>query len=591
VTPPPVAPENVKRWERPPDRVPAFVEHWGRGPFVATAVLLTALAAGAAAWSPPLAPLLALPAAFWVMGLGDMAQKRQTILRNFPVLGRLRSFAESIRPELRQYFVESDHEENPFSREQRSLVYQRSKDVLDTLPFGTRLNVYQTGYEWLNHSLEPTHPGPETARVLVGAERCKQPYSASIFNISAMSYGSLSKAAVRALNKGAKLGGFFHNTGEGGLSPYHLEHGGDIVWQVGTGYFSARGPDGRFSPERFAENAAQPAVRMIEVKLSQGAKPAHGGILPAGKVTEEVARIRGVPMGKDVLSPPAHTAFSGPRGLLEFVARLRELSGGKPVGFKLCMGNPVEFMGIVKAMLETGLLPDYIAIDGGEGGTGAAPLEFSNSVGAPLVEGLRLAHNTLVGAALRDRVVLLSAGRITSGFDLMHHLAIGADACNSARGMMFALGCIQALKCNSNKCPVGVATQDERLVAGLDVDDKAVRVANFHRRTVTSLLELVGAAGLASPAELHPELLIRRISQTEVKPVSEIYPTVEWGCLAAGEPPPRYARWWAMASADHFKPAPVEALLAKTHLALGNARMAEVLAAELKRLSGCAPTR
>jgi glutamate synthase domain-containing protein 2 len=552
----PLPPEKPKRWERPPEGVPAFVEHWGRGPFfvVGTGLLLVG---GLATWLTPwLSPLLAGALLFWLLGLQDLAQRRQTILRNFPVLGRLRYFAESIRPELRQYFVESDHEENPFSREKRSIVYQRAKNARDTLPFGTRLNVYQAGYEWLNHSLEPTHPGPETARVLVGAERCAQPYSASVFNVSAMSYGALSKAAVRALNKGAKLGGFAHNTGEGGLSPYHLEHGGDLIWQIGTGYFSCRGEDGRFSEERFAQNAKQASVKMIEVKLSQGAKPAHGGILPAGKVTEEVAKIRGVPMGKDVLSPPAHTAFQGPRGLLEFVTKLRELSGGKPVGFKLCMGNPVEFMGIVKAMLETNLLPDYIAIDGGEGGTGAAPLEFSNSVGAPLTEGLRLAHNTLVGAALRRRIVLFSAGRITSGFDVMHQLAIGADACYSARGMMFALGCIQALKCNSNKCPVGVATQEPRLVEGLDVDDKAVRVANFHQRTVASLLELVGAAGLSSPAELHPELLIRRISQTEVKPVSEIYPTIEWGCLAAGKPPPHYAKWWNLASAERFKPEP-----------------------------------
>ena len=556
MTPTPIPPEKARRWERQSDRVPAFVEHWGRTSFAVTALLLTALAAAAAWASLWLAPLSLVPALFWLVGLQDLAQRQQTILRNFPVLGRLRYFAESIRPELRQYFVESDHEPNPFSREQRSIVYQRSKNVLDTLPFGTRLNVYETGYEWVNHSLEPTHPGPETARVRVGEGRCSKPYSASVFNISAMSYGALSKAAVRALNRGAKLGGFAHNTGEGGLSPYHLEHGGDLIWQIGTGYFSCRTEDGRFSEERFAENAKHDAVKMIEVKLSQGAKPAHGGILPAGKVTAEVAKIRGVPMGKDVLSPPAHTAFRGPSGLLQFVTRLRELSGGKPVGFKLCMGNPVEFMSIVKAMLETGQLPDYIAIDGGEGGTGAAPLEFSNSVGAPLTEGLRLAHNTLVGAALRNRIVLFSAGRITSGFDVMHQLAIGADACYSARAMMFALGCIQALKCNSNKCPVGVATQDPKLIAGLDVDDKAVRVANFHRRTVDALLELVGAAGLASPSELHPELLIRRISQTEVRPVSEIYPTIEWGCLAAGRPPPRYERWWNLASAERFKPEP-----------------------------------
>lgn len=551
---PPIRPENVKRWERPPERVPAFVENWGRKPFVVVGVVL-AMGAAALTWvSLWLTPVWAPVLLYWVLGIQDITQKRQSILRNFPLLGRLRYLFESIRPELRQYFVESDHEETPFSREKRSIIYQRGKNVLDTLPFGTRLNVYQTGYEWLNHSLEPTHPARETARIVVGKDRCAKPYDASIFNISAMSYGSLSKAAVRALNKGALLGNFAHNTGEGGLSPYHLEHGGDIIWQIGTGYFSCRDADGRFSDEKFVENATKPQVKMIEVKLSQGAKPAHGGILPAGKVTEEVAKIRGVPMGKDVLSPPAHTAFKGPRGLLEFVTKLRTLSGGKPVGFKMCMGNPVEFMALVKAMMETGMMPDYISIDGGEGGTGAAPLEFSNSVGAPLTEGLRLAHNTLVGAGIRDQLLLFSAGKIATGFQLMHQLAIGANACYSARAMMFALGCIQALKCNSNKCPVGVATQDPKLVEGLDVDDKAVRVASFHKKTIDSLLELVGAAGLDSPQQLHPELLIRRISQTEVRPISEIYPTIEWGCLKDGNPPAHYAKWWSLASPDRFRP-------------------------------------
>lgn len=548
------APSKPKRWERAADRIPAFVEHWGRTPFVALGLLLLLGSAVTVWWSLWGSPLLGMTIAYWVVGLQDIVQRRQSILRNFPVLGRLRYLAESIRPELRQYFVESDQEENPFSREKRSIIYQRSKNVIDTLPFGTRLNVYHTGYEWLNHSLEPTHPSPDSARVLVGNGRCSQPYLASIFNISAMSYGSLSKAAVRALNKGAKIGNFAHNTGEGGLSPYHLEHSGDLIWQIGTGYFSCRTEEGFFSEDHFRRNAAHESVKMIELKLSQGAKPAHGGILPAGKVTEEVARIRGVPLGRDVLSPPAHSAFRGPRGLLEFITRLRDLSGGKPIGVKMCMGNPVEFMALVKAMLETGLRPDYISIDGGEGGTGAAPLEFSNSVGAPLTEGLRLAHNTLIGAGLRDELRLFSAGKISTGFHLMHQLAIGADACYSARAMMFAIGCIQALKCNSNKCPVGVATQDPKLVKGLDVEDKATRVANFHAKTIAALLELTGAAGLDSPSEFHPELLIRRISQTEVKSIAEIYPTLEWGCLVEGLPPAHYARWWNLASPDRFRP-------------------------------------
>lgn len=547
---------KLKRWERgAAERVPAFIEKWGRGPAAVVVIGGAALAGGLGFLWWPAAVLVGAPTLWFALAaFKDVTQTRHAILRNFPVLGRMRYVAESVRPELRQYFVESDQEENPYSREKRSIVYQRSKDVLATLPFGTRRDVYRAGYEWINHSLEPKHPPPEAARLLIGEGRCEQPYDGSIFNISAMSYGSLSANAVLALNQGAALGGFAHNTGEGGVSPYHLKPGGDLIWQVGTGYFGCRASDGGFDAERFSENARRPTVKMIEVKLSQGAKPAHGGILPGEKVTKEISEIRGVPMGQDVLSPPGHRAFKGPKGLLEFVTRLRELSGGKPVGFKLCIGDRVEFMAIVKAMVETGMTPDFIAVDGAEGGTGAAPLEFSNSVGTPLSDGLTFVDNALRGANQRDQLKLISAGKITTGFHILHQLALGADGCNSARGMMFALGCIQALKCNSNKCPAGVATQDPKLMKGLDVDDKAVRVANFHNKTVESVLELTGAAGLEHPAALRRHHLVRRVSITEVRDLGFVYPHLPRGALLDESAPEIYRKWWGLASADSFQP-------------------------------------
>jgi glutamate synthase domain-containing protein 2 len=505
----------------------------------------------AVAW-PAAVVLGGLTAVFAIMGLRDLSQPHHTILRNFPVLGRMRYLFESIRPELRQYFVESDQEENPYSREKRSIIYQRAKDVLATTPFGTQANVYGVGYTWIAHSLVPKHPEASAGRITVGEGRCSQPYSSSIFNISAMSYGSLSNNAVRALNQGAKMSNFAHNTGEGGVSPYHLDPGGDLVWQIGTGYFGCRTADGDFNPEMFAETARKPSVKMIELKLSQGAKPGHGGILPAKKVTEEISKIRGVPMGKDVLSPPAHTAFSTPRGLVEFVTKLRELSGGKPVGIKLCIGHPVEFLAIVKAMVETGEGPDFITIDGGEGGTGAAPLEFSNSVGAPLRDGLLFAHDALRGAGVRDQVKIFSAGKIATGFHVLLQLALGADACNSARGMMFALGCIQALKCNSNKCPAGIATQDPNLIRGLDVQDKSHRVASFHDKTVESVLELCGAAGLETPVDLRREHIAHRISATEVRTFGETFPLLPEGALLNGSAPASLQSQWDRASADAF---------------------------------------
>jgi glutamate synthase domain-containing protein 2 len=488
------------------------------------------------------------------LGFYDMFQRKHAIRRNFPVLGHGRYLLEAIRPEINQYFVESNSDGRPFSREDRSVVYQRAKGELDTLPFGTQRNVYESGYEWINHSLAPVHPNKDHQRVIVGGAACKQPYSASIFNVSAMSYGSLSKNAILALNTGAKIGGFAHNTGEGGLSPYHLQPGGDIFWQIGTGYFGCRDKNGNFNVEEFKKRAVLPNVKMIEIKLSQGAKPGHGGILPAKKLTREIAEIRGVEMGQDVLSPPCHSAFSNPTGLLEFVQKLREASGGKPVGFKLCVGKRREFFGIVKAMLKTKIYPDFITVDGAEGGTGAAPLEFSDSVGTPLNDGLSFVHHALQGANIRDEIRIIAAGKVNTGFQMATKIALGADMCNAARAMMFALGCIQALRCNSNACPTGVATQDPELVQGLHVGNKSQRVANFHRETVKSFFEVLGASGLTSPRELRdrPWHIMRRVSPTETKNYSEIYPAIEPGSLLTKGPSEYFARAWESASADHF---------------------------------------
>ncbi len=491
-----------------------------------------------------------------VLGFYDYFQTQHAILRNFPVLGHMRYLLETIRPEIFQYFIESDTDGVPFDREQRSVVYQRAKDVRDTVPFGTKEDVYDVGYEWVNHSLAPKHHEPTDMRVSVGGPDCTKPYSASMLNISAMSFGALSRNAILALSRGAQLGDFAHNTGEGGISPYHLEGGGDLIWQIGTGYFGCRTDDGAFNPELFQEKADQKSVKMIEIKLSQGAKPGHGGILPAAKVTREIAKIRHVPEGKDVISPPGHTAFTTPIGLLEFVARLRELSGGKPIGFKLCVGKRREFLAICKAMVQTGIAPDFVVVDGGEGGTGAAPLEFSNHIGAPLVEGLVFVHNALVGYGVRSKLRILASGRVTSGFGMVKRLALGADACYSARGMMMSLGCIQALQCNSNHCPVGVATQNTNLMAGLVPEDKYVRVANFHRNTIESLSEILGAMGLDHPNDLRPWHLIRRISRTEIRHFGEIHEYLEEGALLEAPLPDSYARACNAACPETFSHAP-----------------------------------
>ena len=485
-------------------------------------------------------------------GVYDYCQVSHSISRNFPVLGRMRYLFELIRPEIYQYFVESDTEGVPFDRDQRSLVYQRAKKARDTIPFGTKEDVYATGYEWINHSMSPIHHEPKDMRITIGGPDCKQPYSASLLNISAMSYGSLSKNAILALSKGAKLGGFAHNTGEGGISRYHLEGGADIIWQIGTGYFGCRNNDGTFSAELYAEQASVPQIKMIELKLSQGAKPGHGGILPAAKLTPEIAAIRKVPMGKDVLSPPGHSAFSTPIELLQFISKMRDLSQGKPIGFKLCVGKRREFLAVCKAMVQTGIAPDFISVDGGEGGTGAAPLEFSNHIGSPLNEGLIFVHNALVGYSLRSRIRVLASGKVTSGFGLVKRMALGADACSSARGMMLALGCIQALQCNSNHCPVGVATQNEWLMAGLDPTNKSARVANFHQETIKSLCEMLGAIGLAKPSDLRPWHVMHRVSPTITKHYGELYDFLDDGELLREPLPPDYRRACEAASANTF---------------------------------------
>ena len=508
-------------------------------------LMLWALQPAWAVWGAWLAPLV-------LLGLYDLLQKRHTLLRLYPVIGHLRFLMEAIRPEIQQYFVEDDISGRPISREFRALVYQRAKGQDDTRPFGTQFDVYRIGYEFLAHSMMPHLPETETLpRVLFGPTR-RQAYEASLLNISAMSFGALSPHAILALNLGARRGGFAHNTGEGGISDHHLKHGGDLIWQIGTGYFGCRTPEGRFDPARFAEQAQRPQVRMIEIKLSQGAKPGHGGVLPAEKVTEEVARIRGVPVHQTVFSPPYHTAFSTPLEMLAFIEQLRQLSGDKPVGIKLAVGYRHEFLALCKAMLETGITPDFITVDGGEGGTGAAPIEYTNSVGMPLREGLAMVHDALVGCGLRQQVKLIASGKIFSAFHVARALALGADAVNSARGMMLALGCIQSRHCNRGDCPTGVATQIPARYRALDVEDKARRVQAFHARTLKALQELLGAAGVSGPEGLHRGHIFKRISLTEVVPLSELFPPLTPGALLEETAPADWLVDWAHADPDCF---------------------------------------
>lgn len=511
-----------------------------------TFALVTPLLIGVAAvWWPWVLWLFVVVGPLVLLGLHDILQCEHALLRVYPVIGHGRYLMEAIRPEIQQYFVESNIDGAPFNREFRSIVYQRAKGDLDTRAFGTQRDVNRVGYEWMNHSLSPLTVAEKEPRVLVGGANCSQPYSASLLNISAMSFGSLGHTSILALNQGAQIGGFAHNTGEGGMSHYHLQPGGDLFWQIGTGYFGCRDSNGQFDSNRFEEQSRYEAVKMIEIKLSQGAKPAHGGILPKEKLTPEIAQIRGVPLGRDVISPPAHSSFSTPIGLLEFVARLRELSGGKPVGFKLCIGFRHEFFSICKAMLETQIMPDFITVDGAEGGTGAAPLELTNSVGMPMRDGLRFVHNALRGIGVRDQIRIIAAGKIVTAFHLFRTLALGANLCNAARPMMLALGCIQARRCNSNTCPVGIATQDPARSLGVDVKDKAHRVAEYHRATIRAFLELLAGAGLDDPCEIHPHQVLRRTDEFTIKHFDEIYPTLEPGVLLEESRLPEdwYADW------------------------------------------------
>jgi glutamate synthase domain-containing protein 2 len=488
------------------------------------------------------------------VGVGDLRQTRRAVLRNYPLIGHLRFMLEYVRPEIRQYFIESDSEAAPFSRAQRSLVYQRAKGEPDKRPFGTQLDVHASGYEWINHSVAPSRVDSHDFRITIGPDTA-QPYRASVFNISAMSFGALSANAILALNAGARRGGFAHDTGEGSISAHHRVHGGDLIWEIGSGYFGCRNQDGSFNADRFADNARDPQVKLIELKLSQGAKPGHGGVLPGPKVTPEIAAARGVPVGVDCISPAAHSAFSTPVEMMHFIARLRELSGGKPTGFKLCIGHPWEWFAMVKAMLQTGITPDFIVVDGAEGGTGAAPLEFTDHVGSPLQEGLLLVHNTLRGAGLRERIRLGCAGKVVSAFDIARLMALGADWCNAARGFMMALGCIQAQTCHTGTCPTGVTTQDPVRERALVVPDKAHRVQSFHHQTLHALQELVQAAGLQHPGEINAHHVMRRVTDTEVRSLADLLPSLQAGALLGAELdglPEVFRTHWPAARAERF---------------------------------------
>jgi glutamate synthase domain-containing protein 2 len=499
--------------------------------------------------------LLAIFIPLVVMGFYDMYQSKKTIRRNFPLLGRLRYLLESIGPELRQYFVETDTEGRPFTRLQRSLVYQRSKNETDSHPFGTQLNVYDPGYQWINHSIKAIAftDIDQNPKIRIGSSQCSKPYMASLFNISAMSYGSLSKNAILALNAGAKEGGFFHNTGEGGLSPYHLGPGGDVVWNIGTGYFSCRDEYGNFSPEHFIKRAHYDNVKMIEIKFSQGAKPGHGGILPKEKVTDEIAAIRLVKKGGDIISPPKHSAFKTPLELMDFVKILREGSGGKPIGMKICIGNKSEFLAICKAMVATKTYFDFITVDGGEGGTGAAPIEYSDHVGMPLRDALAFVYDALNGFGIKEEIKIIASGKVISGFDIIRALSMGADLCNSARGMMFALGCIQALECHANTCPTGVATQDPRLVKGLVPEQKSIRVARYQHETVKAAMELMASAGIEHPDGVGRDLVSMRIDKINISTFAQLFPEVKKGCMLQPETvPDRFFYDWKKATPESF---------------------------------------
>ena len=526
--------------------------------FITLTFAVAATVAFAAAWA-------AMPYSIWLIigfavasfltlvGIHDLMQTRHAILRNYPIAAHLRFIFEEVRPELRQYFFEGDKDGTPFSRDRRAIVYQRAKMALDVRPFGTQYDVYATGYEWMSHSIAPRPVSKEPFRIMIGDSECAKPYSASVFNISAMSFGALSANAIRALNGGAKLGGFAHDTGEGGYSPYHREMGGDIIWEIGSGYFGCRNTDGTFNAEKFAESASNEQIKMVELKLSQGAKPGHGGVLPAPKVSPEISQTRGVPVGEDCISPSQHSAFTTPVEMMKFIAEMRRLSGGKPAGFKLCIGHEWEFLAICKAMLETGIYPDFIVVDGKEGGTGAAPMEFVDHIGKPMRQGLYFVHNALIGIGARHHIKIGAAGKIITAFDIIRALALGADWCNAARGFMFAVGCIQSQSCHTDRCPTGVATQDPLRQRALVVPDKMQRVANFHRATLHELAEMTAAAGLDHPREFKPIHISRRISPSEVVTFADVYPPLTENELISGSGKPRWQQPWDMADPHSFR--------------------------------------
>jgi len=525
-----------------------------RSTFIFISIILLAIIMVIYPFWPPLIWSLTVIIPIILIGIYDMVQTKHAIWRTFPVVGRGRWIMEFTRPFLRQYFFESETDGVPINRMFRSVIYQRAKGQRDTVPYGTKVDTQRVGYEWIGHSMAAKHitedkPDP---RIIIGGVDCKQPYSASIFNISAMSFGALSSNAIKALNKGAKLSGFSHNTGEGSVSPYHMEHGGDLVWQIGTGYFGCRDQFGHFCPDSFKRTAILDNIKMIEIKLSQGAKPGHGGILPGHKNTEEIAIIRVVEQGTTVNSPPTHSAFSTPIEMMLFIKQLRELSSGKPIGFKLSVGRRSEFFALCKAMLKTGIKPDFITVDGGEGGTGAAPLEYSNSVGMPLREALRFVCDTLIGFGLKKEIKVIASGKVFTGFHLVKNFAMGADACNSARGMMVALGCVQSLICNTNECPTGIATQKPELAKGLVVKDKAIRIARFHDATVKATMEIVASAGLDHPSQLNRSHIFRRTSETEIKRYDEIHPYPIENSLLADTCPRTCSQEMTESSADSF---------------------------------------
>ena len=497
--------------------------------------------------------LLIFTGAYTLIGFYDINLSRHNLNRLYPVVAYIRYFLESYRVEIQQYFIASDTEERPFNREERSLVYQRAKNIPDTIAFGTQRNLIEKNYLSIWHSLQPKTITDKVKRIAIGGPDCSQPYLASYLNISAMSFGSLSSNAIEALNLGAKKAGCYHNTGEGGASPYHLKHGGDIVWQLGTALFGCRDDEGHFRAEGFVATAKLAQVKMIEVKLSQGAKPGHGGVLPKEKITKEIARIRHISMDKDCVSPAVNPECTTPKALLSFVQKLRELSEGKPIGFKLCIGNPAEFLGLCKAMLETGITPDFITVDGAEGGTGAAPVEFSNRLGMVCLEGVNFVHNALVGVGLRDKIKIIASGKTASSFDLLTKVAIGADLVNAARTMMMAIGCVQSRHCNNNLCPTGIATQNPARAKAVNIEQKSERVKNFHYNTIESFFELVGSMGLDDPAKLLPQMIKRRSPYgTQMSTGSLIAPLKANALVDNQVLDGPWQQWWQSSSAEQF---------------------------------------